>query len=324
MEILKKIISQILSFMERYILESELITEEEKKMAIDEMKLAAFEFKENYNDVLEILKSNSSKIEKISNETLCRLYSLPPVGNERYFYLALILNLFVYSLYNTLDDEAIELIVNKSNQFEEEYPHFIRILDILINQIYGNQSLSTLGEEELNKIYENLRPVKVEHLEGELKLYHGTAFDSYHKIIEDGFLIATNYSNIKDCSKNSIEKKYYNIQTGYSFFSTDLSYVIKYAMNRGGANAVGATNGIRKLFSIKDTVEWYLNSRGVIFEIDAEKYKDRLYYVPTNGEYLIRGNVDIRDARVIFVNRSKGILTLTDEKGDKIDDLCYE
>lgn len=149
--------------MERYILESELIIEEEKKMAIDEMKLAAFEFKENYNDVLEILKSNSSKIEKISNETLCRLYSLPPVGNERYFYLALILNLFVYSLYNTLDDEAIELIVNKSNQFEEEYPHFIRILDILINQIYGNQSLSTLGEEELNKIYENLRPVKVEH-----------------------------------------------------------------------------------------------------------------------------------------------------------------
>lgn len=328
MEILKKIMSQILSFMEDYILESKLIIEEEKKIAIDEMKLAAFEFEENYSDIWETLKKDSSKIEKILNETLCRLYNQPPVGNERYFYTAFITNLCVYSLHNALDDEVIELIVNRLNQFVEEYPHFVKILDILFDQIFGIQSLSILsilGMEEADKLCEYLRPVKVEHLEGNLKLYHGTTFDLYHKIVEDGFLIATNYSNIKDDSQDTIiEKKYYDMQTGYVFFSTDLSYILAYATNRGGANAVGTINGEKKTVRLKDIIDWRLNSRGVIFEIDAEKYKDKLYYVPANGEFLIRGNIDIRDARVIFVNRKKGIVTLTDEKGDKIDDLCYE
>ena len=57
---------------------------------------------------------------------------------------------------------------------------------------------------------------------------------------------------------------------------------------------------------------------------NAIKAKHRVVEVPANGEYLIKGNVDIQDARVIFVNRENGVVTLTDEKGDKINDLRYE
>ena len=46
--------------------------------------------------------------------------------------------------------------------------------------------------------------------------------------------------------------------------------------------------------------------------------------MPSNGEFLIAGDVDIKDARVILVHRKNGIISLTDGKGDKIDDLCYE
>ena len=329
MEILRKIMSQYISFMERYISKCEFLSEKEKEMAVDEMKLISFEFKEKYNDLLEAIKKNSSKINRILNETLCRLYNQPPLGSNAYLYRAFIVNLCIYSLFNDLDDEVIELIACKLKQFIEDYPNFTKVLNVFINQLYGIPSFSRLKIKEVDKLHDYIRPIKVEHLEGKLKLYHGTAFDSYSKIAKDGFLVATNYLNIKENSDNTItenlfKEKYYKMQTGYTFFSTDLSYILVYAMNHGGANAVGAVNDVHKSIRSVDMIEWWLESRGVIFEIDAEKYKDRLYYVPANGEYLIKGNVDIRDARVIFVNRKNGVVTLTDEKGDKINDLRYE
>ena len=57
-------------------------------MAVDEMKLISFEFKEKYNDLLEAIKKNSSKINRILNETLCRLYNQPPLGSNAYLYRA--------------------------------------------------------------------------------------------------------------------------------------------------------------------------------------------------------------------------------------------
>lgn len=321
--------SQYISFMEIYISKCEFLNEKEKEMAVDEMKLISFEFKEKYNDLLEAIEKNSSKINRILNETLCRSYSQPPFVNSTYFYRAFIINLCIYSLFNDLDDEVIELIACKLEQFVEDYPDFTKVLDAFIDQLYGIPSFSRLKIKEVDKLYDYMRPIKVEHFEGKLKLYHGTAFDLYSKIAEDGFLVATDYLNIKEdpdntITENLIEEKYYKMQTGYSFFSTDLSYILAYAMDRGGANAVGAVNDVHKPIRLVDMIEWWLKSRGVIFEIDAEKYKDRLYYVPANGEYLIKGNVDISDARVIFVNRENGVVTLTDEKGDKINDLRYE
>ena len=56
MEILRKIMSQYISFMERYISKCEFLSEKEKEMAVDEMKLISFEFKEKYNDLLEAIK----------------------------------------------------------------------------------------------------------------------------------------------------------------------------------------------------------------------------------------------------------------------------
>lgn len=329
MEILRKIMSQYISFIEEYITKCEFLNEKEKEMAVDEMKLISFEFKEKYNDLLEAVEKNSPKINRILNETLCRLYSQPPFANNACLYRAFIINLCIYSLYNDLDDEVIELITYKLKQFIEDYPNFTKVLDAFIDQLYGIPSFSRLKIKEVDKLYDHMRPIKVEHFEGKLKLYHGTPFDSYSKIVEDGFLVATDYLNIKKdpdntITENLIEEKYYKMQTGYSFFSTDLSYILAYAMDRGGANAVGAVNDVHKPIRSVDMIEWWLKSRGVIFEIDAEKYKDRLYYVPANGEYLIKGNVDIQDARVIFVNRENGVVTLTDEKGDKINDLRYE
>lgn len=329
MEILRKIMSQYISFIERYISKCEFLNDAEKEMAVDEMKIISFEFKEKYNDLLEAIEKNSSKINRILNETLCRLYNQPPFGNNTCFYRTFIINLCTYSLYNDLDDEVIELITCKLEQFIEDYPNFTKVLDSFIDQLYGIPSFSRLKIKEVDRLYDYIRPIKVEHLEGKLKLYHGTAFDSYSKIVEDGFLAATDYMDIKEDPDNTIteslaKEKYYKMQTGYSFFSTDLSYILAYAMNRGGANAVGAVNDVYKPFRLGDIIEWWLKSRGVIFEIDAEKYKDRLYYVPANGEFLIKGNVDIRDARVIFVKRENGVVTLTDEKGDKINDLRYE
>lgn len=330
MDKLKKIVPIIMEYFEKYISENEIMDEFQKQMAIDEMKVAAFELEDGkyFGDIPDRLKKYAPEIEKITNETILRLYHRPAIANEHYFHKVFPLYLYIYCLKNVVSNELIKEIEEIIHKFITDYPHLVMAIDMLTDQIYNVPSLAVVGKEAADNMHNLLKPIKIAKLDGKLKLYHGTSIEAYQKIIEEGYIVATDYTEIREEYKSPLGKeytqKYCDLQTGYCFFANDLSYVLNYAVDRGGANSMGVSKYLNKPATLADGINWKLNSGGAIFEIDAKKYLDRLYYVPTNGEYLIAGNVDIRDARVIFVHRIKGIISLTDEKGDKINDLCYE
>lgn len=330
MDRFKKIVPIIMEYFEKYISENEIMDEFQKQMAIDEMKVAAFELKDGkyFGDIPDRLKKYAPEIEKITNETILRLYHRPAIANEHYFHKAFPLYLYIYCVKSVVSNELIKDVEEIVHKFSTDYPYLVMAIDMLTDQIYNVPSLAVVGKETVGNMYNLLNPIKITRLDGKLKLYHGTSIEAYQKIIEEGHIVATNYTEIKEDAESPLGKeytqKYCDLQTGYCFFANDLSYVLNYAVDRGGLNSLGVSKYLNKSATLADGINWKFNSGGAIFEINAHKYLDKLYYVPSNGEFLIAGDVDIKDARVILVHRKNGIISLTDEKEDKIDDLCYE
>ena len=309
MEELEKYYPQIIAFLKKYTRENNKLSEEIKKITLDDIEPAIKDFTVYLGEELKILKKYYPDIEKAFYEYIERMYDQAPTRTEGLFHK----QVCGYFL----------------NTFCKEHPYFFNIINMVIDQYYLGESFLIISDDMIDKNIERLQPINIKSADGQINLYHGTSIEAYKRIIEDGYLVPTNYVGLKRDTYVQAEEvyseKYNKMQTGYCFFSTDLSYVLGYAIDRQGLNAIGISiSNSKDERSNEEIIDSRLNSDGVIFVIDPKKYIGNLYYVPANNEFMIKGEVNIRDARVIFVHRNKGKILLTDEKGDVVNDLCYE
>lgn len=150
----------------------------------------------------------------------------------------------------------------------------------------SDERIGELPQEEMENFIKKL-PVKLQ----DIKLYHGTSYENYLKIQEDGYIKASNYLDGKFPNENV--KKVYHEESGYLFCADDMDRPLKYGM--GGFRE----NILSRYFESKDKKEQqnleYHGSISVIFEIDTSKY-ETFYY--NKGEFLIKGNVSLDDVKV--------------------------
>lgn len=331
MEELEKYYPQIIAFLKKYTRENNKLSEEVKKNTLDDIEPAIKDFTVYFGEELKILKKHYPDIEKAFYEYIERMYDQAPTRTEGLFHKQVCGYFLLQSLKMIIKEEVglWNRLKDNINTFCKEHPYFSNIINMVINQYYLEESFLIISDDTVDKTIERLQPVNIKSVDGQINLYHGTCIETYKRIIEDGYLIPTNYVGLKRDTYVQAEKvyseKYNKMQTGYCFFSADLSYVLGYAIDRQGLNAIGiSTSNSEDERNNEEIIDSRLNSDGVIFVIDPKKYIGNLYYVPSNNEFMIKGNVDIRDVRVIFVHRNKGKILLTNEKGDVINDLCYE
>lgn len=138
-----------------------------------------------------------------------------------------------------------------------------------------------------------------------IKFYHGTSYKNYLKILEDGFIRATDYSDAK--YPNSKIEKLYNSETGYIFVMDSLDVPLSFCFGGFRKNAIpwAYDSGNRKDISdeVNEDYEDDLDTIGVVFEIDPTKYE--LYFRVKESEFNIKGDISIDDMNVLFFRQDK-------------------
>ena len=330
MEFLQKYHSEIVNFIKRYVSTNNKISEDVKQKTLNDIEPALNDIPIYLGEELQVLEKYYPTIENIFYEYIKRLYFQAYTRGDCTFHKNVCRFLLFYSIKILITEEKFwDKAAHNSAKFIEKHPYVYNAVSMFLDQFYLEDPIINANNAEVDKSFRMLQPVNIKSVNGTMNLYHGTSMESYKKIIEDGYIIATDYSGLESKTdiqfKEEYNKRYNTMQTGYCFFSQDLSYTLDYAINRNGVNAIGfSAAGNENIPSKEEIIDSRINSSGVIFVIDPKKYLENLYYVPANNEFLIKGNVDIRDAKVMFVHRTKGKISLTDGKGDKVNDLCYE
>lgn len=152
-----------------------------------------------------------------------------------------------------------------------------------------DEKVGKISKEKIENITQKL-PVKLHSI----RLYHGTSYENYLKIQEDGYIKASDY--LDGDFPNENVAKIYRDESGYVFCSDDMDRPLAYGI--GGFKE----NTLFRYFKSKDKKEQsnfkYHGSISVIFEIDTSKYETFYYSGKREGEFLIKGNVSLDDVKV--------------------------
>ena len=329
MENFEKYCPQLLEFLKRYTIQSNLLDDETKEKTLEDIELAGKDIVDYFGDELKALSGYYPAIERVFYEHLERMYDQASTRADAITHKELCEYFMFLSLKSVLKNETklLNVLKKKFCDFCEMHFYFVNLVSIFFDRLFLTESVVNVDFAQLNEGLSSIRPIQVKSIKGNLMLYHGTDMEAYEKIVNDGYLIPTDYASIDQDAFTVIEEyneRYNNMQTGFCFFTNDLSYVLDYSVCRFGTNSIGVNMFGGDDVSLEEFIDGRLNGTSVIFCINPEKYKERLYYAPGNGEFMIKGKVDIKDAKIIFVHRNKGIISLKDEKGEKVNDLCYE
>lgn len=152
-----------------------------------------------------------------------------------------------------------------------------------------DEKVGKISKEKIENVTQKL-PVKLHGI----RLYHGTSYENYLKIQEDGYIKASDY--LDGDFPNENVAKIYRDESGYVFCSDDMDRPLAYGI--GGFKE----NTLFRYFKSKDKKEQsnlkYHGSISVIFEIDTSKYETFYYRGKGQGEFLIKGNVSLDDVKV--------------------------
>lgn len=170
-------------------------------------------------------------------------------------------------------------------------------------------------DEEMSNMMEKI-PIKLKNV----KLYHGTSYENYLKIKNDGCIRATDYSEGNYPNENA--EKLYKNENGFVFTSDSMDFPFLFCFGGYREHTIGWA------YDKSEKKDIY-NSIGVVFEIDPDPY-EVFYYNKKDGhgaEFLIKGNVDLKDTKARFFKWDINFSEMTEEeikKRLKQDDICNE
>lgn len=171
----------------------------------------------------------------------------------------------------------------------------------------ASESYENISDEAMEELIKKI-PIKLQNV----KLYHGTSFENYLKIKEDGCIKATNYSDGNYANDN--EALAYMDESGYVFTSDSLDFPLSFCFGGYRDNSISWAYEESRKKERKNT------DIGVVFEIDPTGYE--VLYYPNKGEseFLIKGNVKLKDTKVTVykIDYDEGIRQITEEEANKI------
>ena len=170
----------------------------------------------------------------------------------------------------------------------------------------ASEEYESLSDETMEEVIKKI-PVKLQNV----KLYHGTSYENYLKIKEDGYIKATDYSDGNYANDN--EALAYIDESGYVFTSDILDVPLPFSF--GGYR----DKSISWAYENNEKEERKNTDIGVVFEIDPTGYE--VFYYPNKGEseFLIKGNINLKDTKVTIYkfDYEKELRQITEEEANK-------
>lgn len=170
----------------------------------------------------------------------------------------------------------------------------------------ASEEYESLSDETMEEVIKKI-PVKLQNV----KLYHGTSYENYLKIKEDGYIKVTDYSDGNYANDN--EALAYIDESGYVFTSDSLDFPLAFCFGGYRDNSISWAYEESRKKERKNT------DIGVVFEIDPTGYE--VFYYPNKGEseFLIKGNVNLKDTKVTVykIDYDEGLRQITEEEANK-------
>jgi hypothetical protein len=191
-------------------------------------------------------------------------------------------------------DGATEQINHILHELDAEQVNGKSMLNVIQTMVKNDEAgengiLQTYGEEikQLESMSEDKRAETIKKIKekkkfrSSIKLYHGTSAANYKKILHEGQLKMTDYSEVN--TNNVYINDLLHSETGYLFTSDSMDIPIAMSLIGAHEKAFKKSKKSQKAKRI---------GYGVVFEIDSTGYDLLLY---KGDEILICGDVDIKN-----------------------------
>lgn len=314
---------------------SNIVRELKKEVGQNEI-ISAFKDWSDFTDKYKIyIDKNTNEYKKIVNLFLDCMYDvLPRWYDSRY--RAVIFEIFSNKMMFILFKDYAngqELFQNYVDDFAKLITKHDKLFVFLITKLSNGMNSYLTREmikdadytdEQIKEVEKRSTPIKLEYFSPEFRLYHGTSLENYKDILKDGFIKRSDYKNldyteVKDSEK--ILKSKYKFEDNFVFLDAGMDIPISFSSGGYRKNILYWAREDDPEEKKRKGNEDSLNSEGVIFIVNPNNYN--VYYYPSENQFLIDTDIDIRDTEVIFVHYKGGIISITDKEGNEINDLLY-
>lgn len=312
-----------------------IVKELKKEVGQNEI-ISAFKDWSDFTDKYKTyIDKNTDEYKKIINIFLDCMYDvLPRWYDSRY--RAVIFEMFSNKMMFILFKDYAngqELFQSYINDFAELIKKHDKLFVFLVTKIGNgmNSYLTTemytdanFTEKQLKEMEKHNVPIKLEYFSPDFRLYHGTSLENYKDILRDGFIKRSNYKNLDYTNVKDREKLFrskYKFEDNFVFLDAGMDIPISFSSGGYRKNILYWAREDDPEEKERKGDEDSLNSEGVIFIVNPNKYN--VYFYPSENQFLIDEDIDIKDTEVIFVHHNGGIISITDKEGNEINDLLY-
>lgn len=296
--------NSIIEWIKRQFFGTEMFKEIEKIVGKEEINSAIDDI-DIFEPLVDLIDDSESEamekmLEKLTSGIDLSFFAEYMVACFSLFYEQLVLDVNKYGKRRYGEENVFQTVMDYCMQkYTEKHPvmadEFIRASS---RTIFGNPILITFDKPDEKKV--------IKDMPDNLMVYHGTTYENYLEILKCGKINPSDYSELNPNLRS---------QTGYVYVEPGLDTPLRFG------------KGVKRktIQEFKDHIfdlDKYINAKSAIFEIPAAKYG--LYFNYRFNSYAIKGSVDIKDCRILLVERNRGKITITDKEGNKINDLLYE
>ena len=254
----------------------------------------------NISNTYEQLMRCMKNYKELNKKSYIALNTVVPHRWEQRYKMYVFMNMIKqFKIDPSKEFEAIRLSNELNKLFEDNYEicsYYVnkqqeRTLDLLKDNdvdVLSESFEKEVTDEQIERMTE-----KILITEKNIKFYHGTSYENYLKILKDGFIKATDYSNAK--YPNEKVKKLYENETGYVFVMDSLDVPLAFSIGGYRRNSIPWAYGVDGAYDVDEI--------GVVFEIDPTKYE--LYFLRKDNEFIIKGDISIDDVDVLFFRMEK-------------------
>ncbi|MCD8146907.1 MAG: hypothetical protein LUD84_06480 [Clostridiales bacterium] len=214
-----------------------------------------------------------------------------------------------------VSDKRQQEIIDRFNAIKTQNPKAGSTIETIRNAIFIDEdaAYNDLPSEQVKKIMKFIPLDSVD----DVTFYHGTSYENYLQIKEDGFIRRTHYEDYTN-KKSKTREKYFKGHTGYVFLSDSIDKPLSFSFGGFRTALLDYNDEIvmaNDYFSRQTGTKLNKNNIGVIFEFQPRGYN--VSYAVSESDFVVDCDIpftDIGNVRFLYADNNFQIKEITEQE----------